>query len=83
MRNLVSAIVAVSLVSTSLAWAGETLSPGRPAGVQKAQGLGTTEWLVFGGIVGLGVGIAVATSGGRSSPQGSNLNIVTQATSST
>ncbi len=83
MRNLISAIVAVSLVSTSLAFAGETLAPGKPSGVHKAQGLGTTEVLLGLGIVGLGVGVAIATSGGRASAVNQGQNIITQATSST
>jgi hypothetical protein len=82
MRNLVSAIIAVSLVSTS-AFAGAALAPGKPAGVQKAQGSGVgTEWLVFGGIAGLAAGVLIATSGGRAS-EAQNQNVVTQATSTT
>jgi len=70
MSKFVSAIAAVSF-ATAVAWAGEPLSAGKPAGIQKAQaGSATTEWLVFGGIAALGVGILVATSGDRSSPAG-------------
>ena len=73
MRKLVSAIVAVSF-ATAVAWAGEPLSAGKPAGIQKAQaGSAATEWLVIGGIAALGVGILVATSGGRSSPANNQL----------
>lgn len=84
MHKLVSTILAVSLVATSAAWAGETLSPGKPAGVHKAQGgFGTTEMLVFGGIAGLAIGIGVATSGGRSSPADNSISAVASATSAT
>jgi hypothetical protein len=44
----------------------EPLAPGKPAGVQKAQ-ISGKDWAVLGGIAALGVGIAIATSGGRSS----------------
>lgn len=85
MRHFISAIAVISLISTSVAFAGDTaLAPGKPAGVHKAQGgFGTTEWLVLGGVVGLAVGIGIATSGGRSSPASNNLGVVTTATSST
>jgi hypothetical protein len=83
MRNFVSAILAVSLISTSMAWAGETLAAGKPAGVQKAQAFGTTELLLGAAVVGLAVGIGIATSGGRASALNQGQPIVTQATSST
>lgn len=68
MRSLVSTVLAVSFAATTMAWAGEPLSAGKPAGVHKAQaGSATTEWLVFGGIAALGAGILIATSGGRAS----------------
>jgi hypothetical protein len=74
MRSLVSTVLAVSFAATTVAWAGEPLSAGKPAGVQKAQaGSATTEWLVFGGIAALGAGILIATSGGRSSPANNQL----------
>ena len=65
MRTLCTVVTAIGMTASSLAWA-EPLSPGKPAGVHAAQMTGK-EWAVFGGIAALGIGIAVATSGGRSS----------------
>jgi hypothetical protein len=65
MRRLTTIVIAIGLASATMATA-EPLSPGKPAGVRKAQ-MGNTEWFVFGGLAALGIGIAIATSGGRSS----------------
>ncbi len=50
----------------SSAWA-DPLAAGKPAGVRKAQESSGMEWAVIGGVVALGAGILIATSGGRSS----------------
>ena len=63
MRKLATIVIAIGL--TTGAWA-EPLSPGKPAGVRKAQMEGK-EWLVIGGVAAVGIGVAIATSGGRSS----------------
>ena len=66
MRKWCGIGIAIAVVASSVAWA-EPLSPGKPAGVRAAQ-MTDKEWMVFGGIAALGIGIAIATSGGRSSP---------------
>jgi hypothetical protein len=66
MRKLCGIVIAIGMVASPLAWA-EPLSPGKPAGVRAAQEMTGKEWAVFGGIAALGIGIAIATSGGRSS----------------
>jgi hypothetical protein len=77
MRTLCSFVIAISIGASSLAWA-EPLSPGKPAGVQAAQEMTNKEWAVFGGIAAVGVGILVATSGGRSSDAPvQTINVVT------
>jgi hypothetical protein len=64
------------MTTSSLAWA-EPLSPGKPAGVHAAQMTGK-EWAVLGGVAALGIGIAIATSGGRSSDVPTQtINVVT------
>jgi len=75
MRKLCAVVIGISLTVSSLAWA-NPLAPGKPAGVHKAQMTGT-EWAVLGGIAALGVGIAIATSGGRSSNAGGQSVTVT------
>jgi hypothetical protein len=65
MRRLGTIVIAIGLASAPMAWA-EPLSPGKPAGVHKAQMEGK-EWFVIGGIAALGLGIGIATAGGRSS----------------
>jgi hypothetical protein len=76
MRTLCGIGIAIALAVSSVAWA-EPLSPGKPAGVRTAQ-LGDKEWMVFGGIAALGIGIAIATSGGRSSnATGQPVSVVT------
>ena len=82
MRNVCSFVIAIGLIASPMAWA-EPLSPGKPAGVHKAQQMTGTEWFVLGGIAALGAGIAIATSGGRSSnAQGQSINVTTPATTS-
>jgi hypothetical protein len=63
MRKLCTAIVAVSVLASSMAWA-ETLAPGKPAGVRQAQ-MGSKEILIFGtiGVAAVTI-IAVAGTGG-------------------
>jgi len=65
MHKLCSFVIAIGL-TVSPTWA-DTLAPGKPAGVHKAQDMGQREWLVFGGIAAVGIGVLIATSGGRSS----------------
>ena len=81
MRKVCSFVIAIGLIASPMAWA-EPLAPGKPAGVHAAQ-MGDREWLVLGGIAALGIGIAIATSGGRSSnAQGQSINVTTPATTS-
>jgi hypothetical protein len=63
MRKLCTAVIAVSMLASSLAWA-ETLAPGKPAGVRQAQ-MGSKEILIFGtlGVAAVTI-IAVAGTGG-------------------
>lgn len=63
MRKLCTAVIAVSMFASSIAWA-ETLAPGKPAGVRQAQ-LGSKEILIFGtlGVAAITI-IAVAGTGG-------------------
>jgi hypothetical protein len=65
MRKLCTFVIAIGLV-TSPTWA-DPLAPGKPAGVHQAQGMGNKEWLVLGGVAAVGIGVAIATAGGRSS----------------
>jgi hypothetical protein len=76
MRTLCTIVTAIGMTASSLAWA-EPLSPGKPAGVHAAQMTGK-EWAVLGGVAALGIGIAIATSGGRSSDVPTQtINVVT------
>ena len=63
MRKLCTAVIAVSMLASSIAWA-ETLAPGKPAGVRQAQ-MGSKEILIFGtlGVAAVTI-IAVAGTGG-------------------
>jgi hypothetical protein len=65
MRTPCSFVIAIGLIASPVAWA-EPLAPGKPAGVQKAQ-MTNKEWFVLGGIAAVGIGVAIAVSGGRSS----------------
>ena len=67
MRKIGSAFIGISILGTSIAWAASPLPAGKPAGVHQAQ-MGSSEYLVFGGVAALGIGIAIATSGGRPMP---------------
>ena len=79
MRKLCAVVIGISLAASSLAWA-EPLAPGKPAGVHAAQ-MGDKEWLVFGGIAAVGIGVAIAVSGGRSSnAQGQSVIVTTPST---
>jgi hypothetical protein len=80
MRTLCSFVIAIGMLAAPAVGA-EPLAPGKPAGVQKAQMTGK-EWFVLGGIAALGIGVAIATSGGRSSEPGSQA-ISVQTTSAT
>lgn len=63
MRKLCTAVIAVSMLASSIAWA-ETLAPGKPAGVRQAQ-MGSKEILIFGtiGVAAITI-VAVAGTGG-------------------
>lgn len=63
MRKLCTAVIAVSMFASSIAWA-ETLAPGKPAGVRQAQ-MGSKEILIFGtlGVAAITI-VAVAGTGG-------------------
>ena len=65
MRIFGAAILATSLLVTN-AFAAETLTPGKPAGVKKAQMEGNNALLIIGGIglAGLGIGLAASQNGG-------------------
>ena len=63
MRTLSTFVIVISMAA-SAAWA-DPLAAGKPAGVKAAQ-MGSTEWVVLGGIGALAAGILIATSGGRS-----------------
>jgi hypothetical protein len=78
MRVLCSFVTAIGMMATPLAQAAP-LAPGKPAGVKNAQMTGR-EWLVFGGLAAVGVGVAIATSGGRSSNVPTQTITVTGAT---
>ena len=65
MRTLSSFVIAIAMMAAPAAVA-QPLAPGKPAGVRQAQ-ITSTEWFVLGGVAALGIGIAIATSGGRSS----------------
>jgi hypothetical protein len=80
MRKLCALVIGISMIAAPLAWA-EPLAPGKPAGVHNAQMTGK-EWLILGGIAAVGIGVAIATSGGRSSNPGSQA-ISVQTTSAT
>lgn len=78
MRSLSIFVTAIGLAVSPVAWA-EPLAAGKPAGIHSAQ-LGSKEILVFGGIAALGLGIVIATSGGRSSPGDNQTPAVATAT---
>ena len=78
MRTLSTFVIVISMLSSS-AWA-DPLAAGKPAGVKAAQ-MGSTEWMVFGGIGALAAGVLIATSGGRSSnPSGQPIVVVATTT---
>jgi hypothetical protein len=80
MRKLCSFVIAIGMTASPMAWA-DPLAPGKPAGVHHAQMTGT-EWAVLGTVGALGIGIIIATSGGRSSNP-ANQAISVQTTSAT
>lgn len=64
MRNFGAAILAASLLVTN-AFAAETLSAGKPAGVKKAQESNNAILIIGGvGLAGLGIGLAASSNGG-------------------
>ena len=65
MRIFGAAILATSLLVTN-AFAAETLTAGKPAGVKKAQMEGNNALLIIGGIglAGVGIGLAASQNGG-------------------
>ena len=81
MRNVCSFVIAIGLIASPMAWA-EPLAPGKPAGVHAAQ-MTNKEWLVLGGVAAVGIGVAIATSGGRSSnAQGQSISVITTSATS-
>ena len=62
MRNLVAALLSVSLMTASAFAADAGLAPGKPAGVRKAQEMNQTAWIIITGIVAAGVAIGLSTS---------------------
>jgi len=64
MRIFGAAILAASLLVTN-AFAAETLTAGKPAGVKKAQ-MENNAILIIGGVglAGLGIGLAASSNGG-------------------
>jgi hypothetical protein len=63
MRNLVAALLSISLMASTAFAAGNTpLAPGKPAGVRQAQGINTTALVIITGIVVAGVAIGLSTS---------------------
>ena len=74
-------VIVISMIGSS-AWA-DPLAAGKPAGVHKAQESNGTEWMVIGGVIALGAGILIATSGGRSSASNQGQPITVTATSAT
>jgi hypothetical protein len=76
MHKLCVIVTAIGVGISSMAWA-DPLSPGKPAGVHAAQ-MGDKEWLVFGGIGLVAIGIAIGTSGGAASASASQpITVVT------
>ena len=65
MRIFGATILAASLLVTN-AFAADTLTAGKPAGVKKAQESNTNMLLIIGGIglAGVGIGLAASSSGG-------------------
>lgn len=64
MRIFGAAILAASLLVTN-AFAAETLSAGKPAGVKKAQENSNAILIIGGvGLAGLGIGLAASSNGG-------------------
>jgi hypothetical protein len=81
MRTLCSFVIAIGMMVAPLAEAAP-LAPGKPAGVKAAQEMGNREWLVLGGIAAVGIGVAIAVSGGRSS-EAQNQAVSVQTTTAT
>jgi hypothetical protein len=80
MRTIGSALVATTLLVTSAFAATDSvapsasngaLAPGKPAGVQKAQGADNTIWWVLGAGVVIGGIVLVATGNGNDTPPAS------------
>ena len=67
MRIFGAAILAASLLVTN-AFAADTLSAGKPAGVKKAQEDNRNMLLIIGGIGLAGIGIGLAASGNGGGP---------------
>lgn len=65
MRIFGATVLAASLL-VSNAFAADTLTAGKPAGVKKAQMEGNNALLIIGGIglAGLGIGLAASSNGG-------------------
>ena len=74
MRTIGSAVLATTMIVTSAFAATDTvgpLTPGKPAGVQKAQMEDTTLlWVVGAGLVIGGIALVASSGGGNSTPTG-------------
>ena len=55
-------VIGISLALSSTAW-GDSLAPGKPAGVHAAQ-MTDKEWLVLGGLGAVAAVILIGTAGG-------------------
>jgi hypothetical protein len=81
MHKVCTIVIAIIMTAPSIAGA-DPLAAGKPAGVRAAQMTGK-EWIVLGGVSALGIGIAIATAGGRSSAANSSQPISVVTTSGT
>ena len=74
MRTIGAALLATTMIVSS-AFAADSvgpLTPGKPAGVQKAQAGDTTLlWLIGAGLVVGGIALVASNNGGNSTPTGS------------
>jgi hypothetical protein len=69
-------IAAAALLSVTSAFAADSnappLSPGKPAGIEKAQGTDSTLWWVVGGAALIAIVVVAASSGGSSNNNNNN-----------
>ncbi len=75
MRTIGSALLATTMIVSSAFSATDSvgpLTPGKPAGVQKAQAGDTTLlWILGAGLVIGGIALVASSNGGNSTPSGS------------